>query len=179
MKLRLITALRTTATALERGTFDYDWKYVARCNCGSLFCSLTGKSAADLPIPQPIGGKIGATWKTLVGQHCPITGMPTDKLLKELLGYGLTKQDIINLEFLSDPKVVARMNIKGKRRIRLERKWYQLPRYTTVEEAATKLDYNNKNRVIGYMRAWADLLTEEGKMDVAATEQTAAEQTTP
>src|ERR1051325_10387581 len=30
-----------------------------------------------------------------------------------------------------------------------------------------KLDYQNKKYVIAYMRAWADLLTEEGAMDVA------------
>lgn len=173
MKTKLITALRTTATALENGTFDYTWKYTSRCNCGSLFCSLTGKSAAELPVPQPLSGK-GATWQTLVGQHCPITGLPTDKLFKELIGYGLTQQDIVNLEFMRDQKVLARMNIDQLIPPPPRRKWYQFKK-----THGRRLNYDNKNHVAAYMRAWADLLTEEGNADVAAAEPTTAEQTTP
>jgi hypothetical protein len=173
MKTKLITALRTAATALEDGTFFYKWTKQSCCNCGVLFCALTGKSAAELDdeIPELIEGG-NATWKMLVGQHCPITGIPTQKLFRELLSYGLTQKDMVNLEYLSDSKVIARM--KQEEPIRKEpqaqRKWYQLraPKLNAeMKKDRDKLDYQNKKYVIAYMRAWADLLTEEGAMDVA------------
>lgn len=178
MKTKLITALRTTASAIEAGTFNYDWTKLAQCNCGSLFCALTGKSAAELKTkcPPQLSEKHTGTWKQLAGLHCPITGMPTQELFKELLSYGLTPQDIVNLEYLEDPRVKARMNLQ-----KLEgneppdplpptkRKWYQRLSRAVVAASTPKpkLYYNNKNHVAAYMRAWADLLKEEGAMDAA------------
>lgn len=152
MKTKLITALRTTANALEQGTFDYEWNNRARCNCGALFCSLTGRSAAELKrdMPDPMYGGT-ATWKILVGQHCPITGMPSEGLFREIYGHGLTQSDIVHLEFLSDPKVRERMDNKSKLR------WFGFK---------PKTDHQDPAHVAAYMRAWADLLTEQGAMDV-------------
>lgn len=146
MNTKLITALRTTASALENETFDYKWDSGPRCNCGSLFCTLTGKSSAELleVTPKAFSGN-RRNWKVLVGQHCPITGMPTQELFAELFGYGLSQKDIIDLENLSNPQILAAM---PKRRF-----WQFGPRY------------NNKKDVILYMRAWANILTEEGQMD--------------
>lgn len=159
---------------MEEGTFYYEWSEPSCCNCGSLFCALTGKSAAELraEVPDAIDGK-GATWEELIGQHCPITGMPTQKLFRELFGYGLTQKDMINLEYLRDSKVIARIDLNESVReeIPARRKWYQLrtPAPTVlVKNVRVKLDHENKEHVIAYMRAWADLLTEEGAMDVAA-----------
>lgn len=177
MKTKLITALRTAATAMEDGTFYYEWHEPSCCNCGSLFCALTGKSAAELQaeIPEAIGEDTSATWENLIGQHCPITGMPTQKLFRELFGYGLTQKDMMNLEYLSDPKVIERVNINESVQevIPSRRKWYQLrtPKPTvTIKNVRVKLNHENKEHVIAYMRAWADLLTEGGAMDVAAPE---------
>jgi hypothetical protein len=175
MKTKLIAALRTAATAMEVGTFRYKWSSPSCCNCGSLFCALTGKSAVELQaeIPGAIGENTSATWGTLIAQHCPMTGLPTQKLFRELLGYGLTQVDMMNLEYLRDSKVIARMNLNESVReeIPAQRKWYQLrtPRPTVlVKNVRVKLNHKNKEHVIAYMRTWADLLTEEGAMDVAA-----------
>lgn len=177
MKTKLITALRTAASAMEEGTFYYEWSEPSCCNCGSLFCALTGKSAADLQseIPETINDSESATWKTLIGQHCPITGMPTQKLFRELFGYGLTQKDMLNLEYLSDRKVIARMNLHEIKQVEIptNRKWYQrnpLPKNFRTENVPVLVNYQNKAHVIAYMIAWADLLTEEGAMDVAAPE---------
>lgn len=164
MKTKLITALRSTATALEDGTFHYSWRDQANCNCGSLFCALTGKSAADLEVPEALLGA-NPTWETIIGQYCPITGMPTHELFRELFGYGLTQKDMINLEYLRDPKVIARINLKE---VPARQRWYQ-PR-TPKPNVREKLDCENKEHVIAYMRAWADLLTGEGALDVATKE---------
>lgn len=164
MKTKLITALRTAANALENATFYYEWQQPAMCNCGSLFCALTGLSSADLKdrIPAPVSGTSYA-WSRLVGQYCPITGMPTQELFSKILGYGLTTTDIVNLEFLNDEKVLARVNITKEKRTGI---W---PFRRTITTKVDELDYKNKEHVIAYMRAWADLLTEEGALDTPDT----------
>lgn len=185
MKTKLITALRTAASAIEAGTFNYRWDRTAQCNCGSLFCALTGKSAAELTVPPALVKEkdYGPTWTVLVGQYCPITGMPTQALFKELFSYGLTQQDIVNLEYLNDPKVKARMNfhalVGNEPPPELpKRKWYQWRKPATAQQKL-KLYYNNKHHVAAYMRAWADLLQEEGAQDVATkTEQHTHEEPT-
>lgn len=177
MKTKLITSLRAAANALEQETFFYDWTNPACCNCGSLFCALTGKSSAQLnrSLP-PVIKDTRPTWQNRIGQHCPITGMPADKLFRELFGYGLTARDMVNLEYLADEKVVARMNLQEVKTVtvRSPRKWFPLnwtsaTTTKTVTQRAT-IDYENKAHVIAYMRAWADLLTEEGALDVACNE---------
>lgn len=170
MRTKLITALRATANALEQETFDYKWAEPSRCNCGALFCALTGKSAVLLNVPNPKDGKY-ADWKKRVGQFCPITGIPEHELFKELFGYGLTQVDIINLEYLADPSVLARINLP----IRVsKKKWWQ--RQTVQTNYTEKVDYTNKEHVIAYMRAWADLLTEKGQMDGTRNNQPTVEQ---
>lgn len=174
MKNKLITGLRTAANALEAGTFFYCWNNPSNCNCGVLFCALTGKSAAALEAPRPdtIGEEEDGTWETLIGQHCPITGMPTQELFKELFGYGLTQQDMINLEYLRDPEVIARMNLVDHVRetVQPRRRWYQLSApapVVRINNVTVRIDYKNKGHVIAYMRAWADLLVARGAEDVA------------
>ncbi len=108
-------------------------------------------------VPKRIdGSKDNATWTTLIGQHCPITGMPTQKLFKELYSYGLTQRDMIGLEFLNDPAVVSRIKLPPTVIERMWRKPLIIPQ---------KLDYTNRKHVIAYMRAWADLLVERGSLD--------------
>lgn len=177
MKNKLITGLRVAASAIENRTFHYEWREQSSCNCGSLFCALTGKSAVELShmIPKSIRNT-NATWETLAGQHCPITGMPTQKLFRELFGYGLILQDVVNLEYLRDPKVIARMNLSEtvREEIQTKRKWYQreMPKPTAIiKNVRVKLDHENKEHVIAYMRAWADLLVEEGALDAAPVVQ--------
>lgn len=143
MNTKLITALRLTATALEEGTFAYNWDRLGSCNCGSLFCALSGRSANELYNVASArrlrsGPNDGTgTWSQLAGSYCPITGKTTDALFKELLGYGLTVKSIVDLEYLRDPAVLARL----------------IP--------PRKLDYKSARDAAAYMRAWADLLVEQ------------------
>ena len=171
MNTKLITALRTTATALENDTFYYDWTHTHSCNCGSLLCALTGKSVAEFSkdIPPHIDGKdTCATWSDLAGQYCPITGIPTQELFRQIMGFGLTAKDLVNLEYLDDAAVVARIDTK-----RIQETSKVKPGLFR-RKIPTKLDYENKRHAALYMRAWADLLTEAGRADVpegAAKEQ--------
>lgn len=145
MKTKLITALRATATALETMSFHYDWKKRTSCNCGSLFCALTGKSQSELPLPPEPRKTIlnqGPTWTESAGFYCPVTGKPNHELFVDLMGYGLLPCDIYNLEYLHDDKVLAKLGVK-------------------------KLNHTDRLDVIRYMRAWADLLTNEGQDNIA------------
>jgi hypothetical protein len=73
----------------------------------------------------------------------------------ELFSYGLTQQDIVNLEYMYDERV--------KKRMRRNRPWY-----------ARWIPINHESRMdtVRYMRAWADLLQEEGQLDSPPTNQT-------
>lgn len=153
MKTKLITALRATANALEQGTFYYEWKWPQCCNCGSLFCALTGMSASELREAIPSCAKgIDVTWKNTTGQHCPITG--------------ITQKDIIDLEYLRNPEVVKRMGLKPTTKTTHMVWLWKKRKIKTV--IPPKVNHTHRAHVIAYMRAWADLLTEEGAMDVPA-----------
>lgn len=76
----------------------------------------------------------------MAGYHCPITGIPTHALFKELFSYGLTQVEIKDLEYLSNEKVLAKLGVE-------------------------KLRHNNQEDLIKYLYAWANLLVEEGQMD--------------
>lgn len=82
------------------------------------------------------------TWRNIVGLNCPITGTPVPLLFQHLYRLGLTAKELVHLEDLSDPKVLAKM---GKKRMKRD----------------------NSKSLVNYLRAWADLLTEHGADDVA------------
>jgi hypothetical protein len=63
---------------------------------------------------------------------------------------------MINLEFLRDPNVISRIPRK--------RVWYKL------WLKRRPLYYTEMRDVVLYMRAWADLLQEQGAMDTATYE---------
>lgn len=152
MKTKLITALRTAAKAVEDGTIAYDWTVMNRCNCGVLACALTGKAPVQLSAGLPDGMR---TWEHFTGTYCPITGMPEHAILRTMFAAGMSQRDIIDLEYLTNEKVLKRAGLLKERT--------RLFRGTRVEDTS---DFENADDLVAYMRAWADLLTEEGAMDV-------------
>lgn len=189
MKTRLITALRTAAKALEEGTFSYNWEKPESCNCGVLASTLMHKSSSELAKMIPKSGRQVLSWESLVQQHCPVTGISEVEVLRVLQEAGMTARDIVHLEHLSDPVVCRRTrfqmgNLKSDGRV--------VPIYTdSVEEEVPKgiLEilftrgpktrvreitlgaFKSKQHTILYMRAWADLLTEQGQDDQVVTSQ--------
>jgi hypothetical protein len=198
MKTKLITALRTAATALENGTFAYDWSQPHSCNCGVIASVLTHQSSKKLQsqvpdIPKP-------SWERIVQHHCPVTGLSENFVIRSMQEAGMTPLDIVQLEKLSNPKVVERMRLTRKitqsRQVgeRTETRMKQVPQsfwqrltcqpivkrevsrqvpvmeYSEVEQPISPTK-DNKSHTIAYMRAWAELLTEEGQEDVAAQPQ--------
>lgn len=173
-RAKLITALRTAATALSDGTFYYDWASHESCNCGVVACALLGTSAKDLEarLDAVASKRRNRSWTDLVGQHCPVVGMPTEDVFRQLFEAGLTAKDICNLEYLDDPKVLERLTETRPAATHVRSSWFGLRKQVvTVPASESKLEveYDDEDHVVLYLRAWADLLAEEDAKDVPDT----------
>lgn len=148
MKTKLITALRTAANAIQSGQFPYNWNNLVSCNCGVVVCAITGKapvhllSSEDLRVATPKNRDTSLDWSEFAGMVCPITGAPTHHIFKQLYEVGMLPSDIRHLEYLSDAKILKRVG--------------------------RALNYKKGTDVVDYLRAWADMLVEEGRADVPA-----------
>lgn len=137
MKSKLITHLRVVATKLENAESAYNWYISQHCNCGILACSLLGMRPWQLSRALGPGA---TTWCRLVRDNCPATGLPRIKILKSLFAEGLTADDFRHLEQLNAPLVLARLGVK-------------------------RLNKTSRLSVARYMRAWAGLLVEQGRIE--------------
>lgn len=133
--IHLISSIRKTIQKLKNGT-AYQWGHMGACNCGNLAQELTKLSKDDI---HRVALQGHGDWNEQLREYCPSSGFPMDTMISQMLEAGLTLDDLGNLENLSDPKILAR--IEPKRRHSLRR--------------------NVKEDVIVYMVAWADLLETE------------------
>lgn len=207
MKTKLITALRTAAKALEDGTFAYNWKTPQSCNCGIIASTLMHESQNKIlsrlesfNLPKE-NGKRDFTWQNIVSHECPVTGLSDNAIIRSMQEAGMNQADIVQLENLSNPEVLKRVDVGTKKvshkerigeksifhKEPIERTFWQWllrkpiqfrdvetirPTYRYTEsEVACDVKRDKKEHTILYMRAWADLLTEQGREDaVPATE---------
>lgn len=165
MNTKLITALRTAANAVENKTFDYNWSLPSRCNCGVVACALLDKSSVELNamlqkahINQTKDSN-SLTWQERVGIYCPITGVPNDTIFSQLFRFGLTQTDIVELENLSNADVLARLPNKYVKETRPTFFWQR------EVEVKAKRERSNRDDLVAYLRAWADLLMERDAVD--------------
>lgn len=133
--LRLVDALRETAKRLESGA-EYNWCHMGRCNCGHLAQTITKLSPAEI---HEMALLKAGDWSTQSVEHCTSTGYTIDHIIETMLGLGLTRQDITNLERLSDPRVL--------RRIPLERR--------------VQMNHKVREDVVLYMNTFADMIEEQ------------------
>lgn len=134
-KQKLVTALHKTANKLEHGQ-KYQWGHMGSCNCGNLAQELTNLSKAEIHRYALLSRS--GDWADQVSAFCPNSGLHMDIIIEEMLRAGLTREDLINLERLSDKKVLSSLPIDERH-----------------------LEHNKKSDVVKYLRAWADLLTTE------------------
>ncbi|MCC5919725.1 MAG: hypothetical protein LAT68_06455 [Cyclobacteriaceae bacterium] len=132
--LKLIEALRKTADNLANGS-PYQWGHMGACNCGNLAQELTKYSKAEI---HAFAMRKHGDWNEQVSEYCDTSGFHIDMIISEMLQSGLSIEDLMNLEKLSDDQILLRLP-KDKRH----------------------LEKNNKQHVELYMRAWADLLEEQ------------------
>ena len=130
--ITLIDALRTTSKKLSQENVQYQWGHMGQCNAGHLIQTITGMSsfeiagAADFELDQ---------WSEHAHDYCSDSGCKVEEIFHQLQKIGMTHQDVVMLENLSDRKVLE--NLEGGFRY---------------------LRKNLKADVISYMESYADLL---------------------
>ena len=109
-KTNLIGALRQTAARLAGGA-RYEWGHMGRCNCGHLVQTLTDMS--DVEIVRSIDNQLDE-WTEHAKDYCEGTGAGVEDLFRTLAGVGFGHEDVMRLEYLSDPRVLR--SLPGDRR---------------------------------------------------------------
>lgn len=125
----LAIALRATAGRLAT-TPDYQWGHMGMCNCGHVAQSVTGLTRREI---HEAALEREGDWERQAQDYCPTSGLLIDHILAAMMRLGMTRSDIRNLERLSDARVLQRMGV-------------------------THLQFNRRDDVVRYMRAWADEL---------------------
>jgi hypothetical protein len=143
--LELVSALRTTAARLSDATrATYKWSHFGQCNCGNLAQTVTRLTPKE--VYEAAFARAG-DWGEQALEFCPTSGYPIDYVLARLFELGLEQGDVRHLERLSDDRVLKRLGIPF-------------------------LAHNQRENVVLYMRAWADLLEDalrkEGALPAAA-----------
>jgi hypothetical protein len=127
----VIEVLRSTARELSRCT-DYQWGHMGSCNCGYLAQQVThlNKNQIHSYAMQRYGD-----WNEQLNDYCPTSGLPMDALISEMLNFGFDRDELKNLERLSDKRIVS-----------------------SLPPDQRDLRHNVKGDVIKYLNAWAELL---------------------
>lgn len=141
MKTKLIEAIRETIIDLETGRREYSWSEASTCNCGILtrnISNLTYKQLRDMIEESDMNiCDNSALWSNKI--TCTVTNAPLQEVFKKMYEVGLTKEDIIHLERLSDSKILSLTNI----------------------DISQGDYYMRKENVLLYFRAWLRILERE------------------
>nr|MBI1231632.1 hypothetical protein [Cytophagales bacterium] len=143
----LILGIRKTIKKLKDGA-PYQWGHMGACNCGNLAQEITKLNKGEI---HRYAMQRHGDWNEQLVDYCPTSGYPMDLMVTKMLEAGLTLDDLMHLEKLSDPEILRR--IPAERRQNLAK--------------------NAKNDVILYMEVWVKLLEEkwlearEGNLDLA------------
>lgn len=141
MSSQRVSALRRTAARLRLGA-RYQWGHFGACNCGHLAQTLTNLSREEIHRAAVERAK---DWGDAAVEYCPTSGYPLDHILTEILSAGFSLDDVAHLEELSAKRVLA-----------------ELP------EERRHLRRNDREDLIAYLLAWADLLEREDGVSFAA-----------
>ena len=134
--MQLIWALRKTSARIRQGV-KYQWGHLGACNCGHLAQTLTERTKRE--IHEAALERVG-DWGEVSKNYCETSGMRIDTIIAEMLSAGLKIEDIEHLENLSDPRVLKTLTLPGERKY---------------------LKHNDRDDLVTYLDAWADLLENE------------------
>jgi len=133
--IKLIDVLRKTANRLNRGAV-YNWCHMGRCNCGHLAQTITNFSAAEI---HEMALMKAGDWSKQSVEHCTSTGYTLDHIIQIMLDLGLTRQDIVHIEHLSDQRVLHKID----------------------QHTRMNMSHKNRDDVVLYMKTFAGILEEE------------------
>lgn len=186
-KETLIEGLRTAIDALKNDTIHYDWDNQVSCNMGVVAQAILGVDTKELgkmykPLFKEVEtinkrrkakGKdlINTTWKNAVQYGCPITGKNIPEIINILESKGMSKADIVHLEYLENPAILELSGIKKIEKFDYNTvphsNWlFRLFGATKIEKVSvgTKYPheyYADKENVILYLSAWLNILSDE------------------
>lgn len=131
----LIDALRQTTERLNDENVEYQWGHMGQCNAGHLIQTITGMSSFE--IVKSVDFQLDE-WSEHATDYCSKTGCKVDDIFLSIEKHGMTHEDIVKLENLSDRKILD--NLDGGFR---------------------HLERNNRMDVIEYMNSFANLLEKQ------------------
>ncbi|HKI46120.1 MAG TPA: hypothetical protein VKA08_12380 [Balneolales bacterium] len=103
---QLIHSLLKTTERLKNGA-RYEWGHMGRCNCGHLIQTVTDMS--DYEIVRSIDFELNE-WTEHAKLYCDGSGHKVDDIFRSLENIGFDYEDVINLEYLSDPAVASALH---------------------------------------------------------------------
>ena len=199
-KEHLINSLRVVVDALKNDTIHYDWKEQHSCNAGVVAQACLGITRDQVDrLRAPLFNvlktinksrekekRLDLTWKNAVKYGCPITGLSNFEIVDCLEKAGLSKADIVHLEYLENPAILEISGIervkqvervKVSESVRFEKvpdtsfvgrlfgkmttKKIVEPIYTDVVKTEyPKSYYTKKENLILYLSAWIKILTQ-------------------
>jgi hypothetical protein len=133
----IVSLLRKTADRLDSGV-RYEWGHMGRCNCGHLVQTIT--QMTDRQIAASVDHQLDE-WSEHAKDYCAQTGSKVDDLFVALSEVGFHHRDVIALEYLSDPRVLA-----------------------SLRPDRQKLRRNHAPDVSLYMKTLADILEKEQRV---------------
>ncbi|MCB0107603.1 MAG: hypothetical protein KDE53_16900 [Caldilineaceae bacterium] len=101
----LVQALRVTAQRLRDGA-HYEWGHMGRCNCGHLVQTITAMTSRE--IVESIDFAMDE-WSEHAKDYCEGTGHKVDDLFLTLQQIGFDYRDVMQLENLTDQRVLTRL----------------------------------------------------------------------
>ena len=182
VKQKLIDAIDAVIKELEAGTLSHNWREYHACNIGLIARVITGKSGKDITDELTVIKKdyseagLGSDnnhWSDYVEYFCPISGLSKVELFRTLQEVGMSREDMMHLEYLSDPKVLAKT-----KRVVTKQQYHFFGLFKGVAEKnefdMTKDDeggeiedyYEETDNFLLYLKKWKEILLEEGNTQV-------------
>jgi hypothetical protein len=131
----LILGIRKTIKKLKNGV-PYQWGHMGACNCGNLAQELTKLNKGEI---HAYAMQRHGDWNEQLIDYCPTSGYPMDLMVGKMLETGLTLDDLMHLENLSDPEILKFI----------------------AAEKRQHISKNNKSDVIQYLEVWVRDLEEK------------------
>lgn len=209
-KEKLVDSLRIAIDALRNDTIHYNWNEQHSCNAGVVAQACLGLTRQEInslraPLFDVIdqinekresGNTINCTWKNAIKYGCPITGLSNFEIVNRLEKAGLSKADIVHLEYLENPAILELSGIEKIKEtvkeqvdeiVRFEeipdpsfmgrlfekkitKKIVEPVYQETVIEKYSADYYAKKKNLILYLSAWVKILTQETSHETQAAQ---------
>jgi hypothetical protein len=199
-KKNLVKSLIVAIDALRNDTIHYDWKEQHSCNAGVVAQACLGLTRDEVnrmraPLFNVLDDinekrstdKLDQTWKNAIKYGCPITGLSNFEIIDSLEKAGLSKADIVHLEYLENPAILEISGIPKVKEVTKEKvdetvrfeevndtsiigrlfgkkitKKIVEPVYEEkVTETYPRQYFRKKENLILYLSAWVKILTAE------------------